>query len=158
MQTLLEQWAEVGIKARIDTIEQTAYIGQLVAGDFEAAYFRNYAYPDPDSLYSFWSKATAGGPISINFTQYWSANTERDLQTGRETTDFDTRHAAYDDLMRERNEQAIELWLFHTPVRDPRRTGCPRPELVPRHGLRELPAQALDGRALGPELTGPNGP
>ena len=83
MQTLLEQWAQVGIKARIDTIEQTAYIGQLVAGDFQAAYFRNYAYPDPDSLYSFWSKATAGGPISINFTQYWSENTERDLQTGR---------------------------------------------------------------------------
>jgi peptide/nickel transport system substrate-binding protein len=115
MQTLLEQWAEVGIDARIDTIEQTAYIGRLVAGDFEAAYFRNYAYPDPDSLYSFWSRTTAGGPISINFTQYFSENTEADLTTGRETTDFETRRAAYDDLMRERNEQAIELWLFNTP-------------------------------------------
>ena len=115
MQTLLEQWAQVGIKAQIDTIEQTAYIGNLVSGDFQAAYFRNYAYPDPDSLYSFWSKSTAGGPISINFTQYWSDNTERDLQTGRETTDFATRQPAYDDLMRERNQQAIELWLFHTP-------------------------------------------
>ncbi len=115
MQALVQQWAQVGIKARIDTIEQTAYIGDLVAGNFQAGYFRNYAYPDPDADYSFWSKSTAGGPISINFTQYWSDNTERDLQTGRETTDFATRKAAYDDLMRERNEQAIELWLFHTP-------------------------------------------
>ena len=105
----------MGIDARIETIEQTVYIGRLVAGDFEAAYFRNYAYPDPDSLYSFWSESTAGGPISINFTQYYSDNTEADLTTGRETTDFETRRVAYDDLMRERNEQAIELWLFNTP-------------------------------------------
>jgi ABC-type transport system substrate-binding protein len=115
MQALIEQWAAVGIKAEIDTIEQTAYIGRLVANDFEAAYFRNYAYPDPDSLYAFWSETTAGGPISINFTQYYSAATEEALQTGRETTDFETRRAAYDQLMRERNEQAIELWLFNTP-------------------------------------------
>jgi peptide/nickel transport system substrate-binding protein len=114
-QTLLEQWAEVGIDARIETIEQTAYIGRLVAGDFEAAYFRNYAYPDPDSLYSFWSSTTAGGPISINFTQYYSDATDAALTTGRETTDFETRRAAYDEIMRERNEQAIELWLFNTP-------------------------------------------
>lgn len=115
MQTLLQQWAEVGIEARIDTVEQTVYIGRLVANDFEAAYFRNYAYPDPDSLYSFWSESTAGGPISINFTQYYSPATEAALRTGRETTDFETRRQAYDALMRERNEQAIELWLFNTP-------------------------------------------
>ena len=71
---------QVGIDAHIETIEQTAYIGRLVAGDFEAAYFRNYAYPDPDSLYSFWSEATAGGPISINFTQFYSDDTEANLR------------------------------------------------------------------------------
>jgi ABC-type transport system substrate-binding protein len=115
MQTLLQQWAEVGIEARIDTVEQTVYIGRLVANDFQAAYFRNYAYSDPDSLYSFWSRATAEGPISINFTQYWSDATEAALRTGRENIDFETRREAYDALMRERNEQAIELWLFNTP-------------------------------------------
>jgi peptide/nickel transport system substrate-binding protein len=115
MQALVQQWAEAGIDARIDTVEQTVYISRLVAGDFEAGYFRNYAYPDPDSLYSFWSEETAGGPISINFTQYFSDETERNLQTGRENTDVATRQQAYDDLMRERNEQAIELWLFNTP-------------------------------------------
>jgi peptide/nickel transport system substrate-binding protein len=115
MQALIDQWSAVGIEAQIDTIEQTAYIGRLVANNFEAAYFRNYAYPDPDSLYSFWSSTTAGGPISINFTQYYSDATDAALSTGRETTDFDTRREAYDRLMRERNEQAIELWLFNTP-------------------------------------------
>lgn len=115
MQTLLAQWAEVGIEAQIETVEQTVYIGQLVANDFEAAYFRNYGYADPDSLYSFWSRATAEGPISINFTQYWSPETEAALTTGRESTDFETRRQAYDALMKERNEQAIELWLFNTP-------------------------------------------
>lgn len=115
MQALVQQWAQVGIDAQIDTVEQTVYIGRLVAGDFEAGYFRNYAYPDPDSLYSFWSEETAGGPISINFTQFYSDDTERNLQIGRENTDFATRQAAYDDLMRERNDQAIELWLFNTP-------------------------------------------
>jgi peptide/nickel transport system substrate-binding protein len=115
MQALLEQWREVGIEAEIDTIEQTQYIGKLVANDFTAAYFRNYGYPDPDSLYVFWSRETAQGPISLNFTQYWSESTEQALRTGRESTDFAVRSEAYDRLMRERNEQAIELWLFNTP-------------------------------------------
>ncbi len=115
MQTLREQWAEVGIKADIDSIKQEALIGVLVGAKFQAAYYRNYAYPDPDSNYVFWSSENASGDIVINFSQYYDDVTEAALQQGRESQNFDDRKTAYASLIRARNQQAIDIWLFNTP-------------------------------------------
>jgi peptide/nickel transport system substrate-binding protein len=115
MQTLQEMWRAVGIEASIETIEQTSYIIQLTQGDFQAAYFRNYGYPDPDSQYVFWSEGTAVPPIIINFSQYTSKDHEDALQLGRFAPQFDVRKAAYANVSRERNEQVIDVWLFNTP-------------------------------------------
>jgi peptide/nickel transport system substrate-binding protein len=115
MQALQEQWRQFGIEAEITTLEQTAYILLLTQADFDLAYFRNYAYPDPDSLYVFWAEHTATQDIKINFGGYYSPTTEDALGWGRTTTGFEGRKEAYDRLMRERNEQVVDVWMFNTP-------------------------------------------
>lgn len=115
MQKLQEMWRQVGIEAQLETIEQTAYIVKLTQGDFQAAMFRNYAYPDPDSQYVFWAEETAKGGIIINFSQYYSEITENALRFGRVETDRTKRREAYQKLSRDRNEAVIDVWLYDTP-------------------------------------------
>jgi peptide/nickel transport system substrate-binding protein len=116
-QSLLAQWRQAGIDAKIETIEQTAFITKLVATDFQSALFRNYAYPDPDSDYVFWSKETAdpSSAIKINFSGYWSQTTENAVTWGRTANKFEARQPGYEQLVKDRNEAAIDIWLFNTP-------------------------------------------
>jgi peptide/nickel transport system substrate-binding protein len=116
-QAVQEQWAQLGIETRIDTIEQTAYIGKLVAADFQAAFFRWYQYPDPDSNYVFWSKETAdpASAIQLNFTGYSSETTENAVTWGRTASSFEARQPGYTQLVKDRNQAAVDLWLFNTP-------------------------------------------
>jgi ABC-type transport system substrate-binding protein len=114
-QNLLEQWREAGIDARIETTEQTAFIGMLVSTDFQAALFRNYAYPDPDSNYVFWSQETAEAGLKINFSQYFNEITESAVTWGRTAKAFDARQPGYERLVKDRNENAVDIWLFNTP-------------------------------------------
>ena len=87
LQLLQSQWKDVGIDAKIETLEQTAYITKAATGDYQAAFFRNYGYSDPDMNYYFWSSSTAKGVgnISINFTQFTTPALEADLTTGRQS-------------------------------------------------------------------------
>jgi peptide/nickel transport system substrate-binding protein len=114
-QNLLEQWREIGIEARIDTLEQTQFILKLTQAAFQAALFRNYGYPDPDSDYVFWSRQTAEQAIKINFSQYWSETTEAAVSWGRTAEAFEARQPGYEALVKDRNENAIDIWLFNTP-------------------------------------------
>jgi ABC-type transport system substrate-binding protein len=115
MQQLQEMWRQVGIETQLETIEQTAFIVKLTQGDFQAAMFRNYAYPDPDSQYVFWAEETAKGGIIINFSQYYSEVTENALRFGRVETDRTKRREAYQKLSRDRNEAVVDIWLYDTP-------------------------------------------
>lgn len=117
MQALQQQWSEVGIKAEIEVVEQQAYIGQVTLGGFQAAYFRNFAYIDPDSNYVFLHSSTAKGlgALSINFYQYKNADNDKALDTGASSGDFATRKAAYEESTRNINEAALNIWLFNTP-------------------------------------------
>ena len=61
LQLVQSQWKDAGIDVNIETLEQTAYITKIATGDYQAAFFRNYGYADPDSDFSFWSSTTAKG-------------------------------------------------------------------------------------------------
>jgi peptide/nickel transport system substrate-binding protein len=117
LQALVAQWEEIGVEARIDTIEQTQYIAKLVGTQFQAAFFRWYQYPDPDSNYVFWSKETAdpNQQLQLNFTGYWSQTTENAVTWGRTATSFESRQPGYEQLVLDRNAAAVDLWLFNTP-------------------------------------------
>ena len=117
LQLLQSQWKEAGIETNIETLEQTAYITKAATGDYQAAFFRNYGYSDPDMNYYFWSSSTAKGvgTISINFTQFTTPQMEADLTTGRQSGYVDQRKAAYDDLTKQLNGGFTNIWLYRTP-------------------------------------------
>jgi ABC-type transport system substrate-binding protein len=117
LQLLQSQWKDVGINVNIETLEQTAYITKAATGDYQAAFFRNYGYSDPDENYYFWSASTAKGVgnISINFTQFTTPALEASLTTGRQSGFPDQRKQAYDDLTRELNRGFTNIWLYRTP-------------------------------------------
>lgn len=115
LQQVQEQWAEVGIESELKTDPQTAYLLKIVSGEFQAAYFRSYGFPEPDFNSVFFSAKTAKSTPVVNFSRYTSDTMEAALAAGRQTTDFETRKKAYEQVVHERNENALDVWLFNTP-------------------------------------------
>jgi peptide/nickel transport system substrate-binding protein len=117
LQQVAAQWKAAGINVTIDSLEQTAYITKIALGDYQAAFFRSYGYPDPDSSFVFFSSSTAkgAGQVSINFTQFTSPQLDADLNTGRTSGFADIRKDAYDDLVHQLNGSFTNIWLYSTP-------------------------------------------
>ena len=115
MQALQQQWKDSGIEARIEQVDQVKYISTIALGSFQAAWFRWYGNPDPDANYVYNAAETAAGPVYINFTQYTTPEMQANLEAGRATQDVPTRKAANDKVIKEINEQALNIWLFDTP-------------------------------------------
>ena len=106
-----------GIDTTIATAEGQALITDVVFGKFQLAIFLIYSSPDPDQNWYFWSSSTVApsGSVSINFSHYKSPTIDADLATGRKNADFTTRKTAYDSLIKEINEKALNIWLTATP-------------------------------------------
>jgi len=117
VQLLQSQWGEAGIETKIQAVETTALIGQVVAGNYQVALFNMYSAPDPDQDYHFWTSATAPGPgaLNINFTQYTTPELEKNIDIGREDPDFEDRKAAYDAVVKEINGAAVNIWTYSIP-------------------------------------------
>ncbi len=117
LQQLQAQWRQAGISVTIQTLDQTAYITKIATGDYQAAFFRNYGYSDPDGDFYFWSSTTAkgAGAISINFSQYSTPQIDHDLAVGRQSGYPAQRRAAYHDLARQLNAGFTDIWLYSTP-------------------------------------------
>jgi peptide/nickel transport system substrate-binding protein len=135
LQQLASQWKQAGINVTIESLEQTAYITKIATGDYQAAFFRNYGFADPDANYVFFSSSTAkgAGTVSINFTQYTTPDLEKDLATGRTSGFPNVRKDAYDDLVKQLNASATNIWLYNTPysfVADPSVHGLSNAEKV----------------------------
>ncbi len=135
LQLLQSQWKDAGIEVNIETLEQTAYITKIATGDYQAAFFRNYGYADPDSDFSFWSSTTAkgAGNLSINFTQYTTPALDKDVNTGRQSGYVNVRKDAYDDLVHQLNAATTNIWLYRTPysiIADPKVMGFAKAKAV----------------------------
>ena len=117
LQQVAAQWKTAGVNVTIESLEQTAYITKIATGDYQAAFFRNYGYADPDSDYVFFSSSTAKGPgtVSINFTQFTTPLMDSNLATGRTSGYPNIRKTAYDDLVKQINASATNIWLYNTP-------------------------------------------
>jgi hypothetical protein len=101
----------------IDSIDQVKYISNLILGGWNAAYMRWYGNPNPDGNFGYhYSKNVAPiGQLSVNFTHYSSPTMDQNLLVERQNPDFDARKAANDAVIREANQNAINIWLFDTP-------------------------------------------
>jgi peptide/nickel transport system substrate-binding protein len=117
MTVLQAQWKEAGMDVKLEAIDQATFITNVVAGHYEVAMFNIYSSPDPDQNHYFWSAETANGEgkVSINFTQYTTPKMQADLKIGRESPDVAKRKAAYDDLVRQINAAAVNIWTVSTP-------------------------------------------
>ena len=71
----------------------------------------------PDQNTYFWGGSTIAGygGININLAQYTSPQIEADLKVGHESGDPAQRKAAYDDLVRQLNAAAVNIWTYWTP-------------------------------------------
>jgi peptide/nickel transport system substrate-binding protein len=117
LQLVQQQLAEVGIKAKVVGLDQSALISEVVGAHYQVAMFANYSSPDPDQNHYFWSASTATGEggVNINFTGFTNETTERALQQGRESEDVEVRHEAYNTLVEEQNANAVNLWMYYIP-------------------------------------------
>ena len=117
MQALQQQWGDAGIEVKLENFEQIKYITTIVTGLYQAAWFRWYGWQNPDGNTTFNSSESSKplGELSINFTHYTSKRMDANLSAQRASDDFATRKKANDDIIKETNEQAINIWLFDTP-------------------------------------------
>jgi peptide/nickel transport system substrate-binding protein len=117
MQVLQEQWKQVGIDVTLDNVDQVKYVTLVALGQIQAAWWRYYGWPNPDSNYSLNASSSLKpiGQLSVNFSHYTSETLDQNLQVGRNTDDFAARKAANDAIIREVNNQATNIWLYDTP-------------------------------------------
>ena len=54
------------------------------------------------------------GEISINFTRLTTPQMDEDLRVARQSPDVDARKRAYDDLVKQINANAVNIWTIYS--------------------------------------------
>lgn len=117
MEVLQSQWAEVGIETEVQNLDQTAAVGAVALGGFQAAYWRSYSYLDPDTNFVFWHQSTiADEGLSLNFQRWSTPEISQAMEAARLTDNTDARQTAYREAVQLRNAATIDIWLFNTPT------------------------------------------
>jgi len=106
---LKEMWEEVGFQVNLDQIPQGEFIGQALAGNFQAFTWRNHSGTDPDGQWVWWSSETTTG-LALNFGRIIDPEVDRLLDEIRTETDEAARVTAAEDLNRYMNEQVFNVW------------------------------------------------
>lgn len=91
-----EQWAEIGVQARLDPVDAAAFNAALAERTFDAALTEVAASGDPD-LYDFWSQPAI--VTGHNFAGWSSRRASEALEQARQTWDLATRKAYYDAFL-----------------------------------------------------------
>ncbi len=111
---LLEQWQAVGIDVAIAEFEQSTFITDGLAGNYQADVWRQFGALDPDGEYVWWTSENANPPVSLNFARIRDPGIDEAMQAGRATDDETARADAYDTVQQRLNEELPYLWLSHT--------------------------------------------
>jgi len=115
-QLLQQMWEQAGMKVTLDSKAQADQIISVILGQYQAADFRLFGQPDPDSDFYWWSSGTVApvGGVSLNMTRFSSPQADAALAQGRANTDSDTRNEAYQNFEREWNANVPSIWLART--------------------------------------------
>jgi peptide/nickel transport system substrate-binding protein len=115
-QLLKKMWEEAGMKVTLDSQVQADQIIQVILGNYQAADFRLFGQPDPDSDFYWWSSGTVApvGGVSLNMPRFANAATDAALAQGRATTDDAPRNEAYQAFEKEYNANVPIIWLART--------------------------------------------
>ena len=113
MQVLQQMWKQAGITvSSIDTPTSTAQISAILVGDYAASSWGQFAAPDPDMNYPFWS-ATTVAPLkkfAVNFARNADPQIEAALQLARTNADPATRIRAYQEVARRLADDVPYIW------------------------------------------------
>ena len=120
--TAKSQLAKAGIKVNIPTAtEQSQYINQAIAGNYQAILWRNFPGGDPDTLYVWWhSKAwdkdtkAFDKPNLTNFGRINDPEIDRALEAGRSETDPAKREADYQAIGKAFAKGGYNVWTWYT--------------------------------------------
>ncbi|MGZ4716377.1 MAG: ABC transporter substrate-binding protein [Acidimicrobiales bacterium] len=115
-QLLKQMWEAAGMKVTLDSQAQADQIIQVILGNYQAADFRLFGQPEPDSDFYWWSSGTVApvGGVSLNMARFANATTDAALAKGRENTDEAVRNEAYQAFEKEWNANVPDIWLART--------------------------------------------
>lgn len=117
-QVLVQMWTEAGIVVTPAPKTQSDSVTSIALGSFQAAMFRMYGNPNPDTEFSYWHSRTIPNPddpndtpISLNWGRFSNPTVDEQLERSRGTFDLQERHDAMTVVARTMNEEAAFLWL-----------------------------------------------
>jgi ABC-type transport system substrate-binding protein len=112
-QVVQAMWKQAGADCRIGTLENSQFILNALNGKYQVNTWLQFAAPDPDANYIWWSSTTAGpvGQLSLNFARNKDPLIQQALDTGRMTPDPAVRAAAYKTVARRFGEDLPYLWV-----------------------------------------------
>ena len=114
-QLLKRQWEEAGFSVELETMEQTQFIAQALAGNYQAHLWRQYSSPDPDGEFHWWASRaiSEGDQIGLNLPRLDDEEVDQALIDGRSNLDPAARKEAYARLQRRISELVPFVFLSH---------------------------------------------
>jgi peptide/nickel transport system substrate-binding protein len=115
-EVLQSMWNAAGMDVSIKAIEQAELITDALEGNFQAVTWEQFAVPDPDLNYVWWSTTTdnAPGKITLNFARNSDPQIEAALLVGRSNPDPAARIKAYQTVNERMAEDLPYIWLSQT--------------------------------------------
>jgi ABC-type transport system substrate-binding protein len=111
---LAQQWGRCGVTVQQKTTEQSKYIIDTATGQFTANLWRQFAAPDPDGDYHWWTGRNATGVLALNFARLDDPQINEALDRARATPDEAVRKDAYATVQKRQTELVPYLWFSHT--------------------------------------------
>ena len=110
---LQQMWGQAGIEVEIDQAEGTAYLGETVLGDYQAASWLQFGSPDPDYEQVWWRSSSVApiGQLSLNFPRNADPEIDDALADARSTDDRDAQVEAYARVQERLVEDLPYLYL-----------------------------------------------
>ena len=106
-QLFQQMMKDVGITVTLANTDQSQLINQAIAGDFQAAGWRNHPGGDPDTQYVWWH---SGSPV--NFGRINDTTIDQKLEDGRSNPDPAARTKDYEDLNKQFAAQDYNMWQY----------------------------------------------
>jgi ABC-type transport system substrate-binding protein len=115
VQVLQGMWQQAGMDVSITTVDQANFIGEALAGNYDANLWRQFGAPDPDVDMVWWAWKTADGEDNfLNFARLFDERVDEALNRGRQSTDLEERRQAYADFQDLLSELVPYVWLNHS--------------------------------------------
>ncbi len=116
VQLIQSMWQAVGVQTTIAQVEQTQFILNALIGKYHAYTWRQFAGPDPDVNYVWWSIPDAApiGQSALNFARNKDQQVQQALDTGRTQSDQATRNSAYQTIGKRFGADVPYLWIQRT--------------------------------------------